>query len=414
MAIAYQNNSGVVTGIGTSATANKPAGSVEGDLLVGFCTTDSNETITRPSGWTDIISGKSANNDASHDISFKICGASEPATYQWTWGTSERVLLWIARFTGNFPANPITGTPASTTGTNNSAVSPSITPNDTPSVLIAFQGGDLNKVATTDSGYPSGYTGIFNRNTSGGGNCFQGSCYRAYTGTSATGTAAWANLTSSTEHYEAHFAIYETTQSTITPATLNVDADLIAAQLNARLYPAGLSVDAALIEAQLNARLNPATLSVDSTLYAPTLSTPAQDFITPATLAVDVTPKAPSLGLRVLPDTLTVEVTQQTPTVATPLAVFSQPIRRTFRKIYRKTTLRHYRGKVFQLFQGQVPDYIYPATLSVSATLQTPAIFSGVPSLVQDVIVLTDKNTSILMIDDDPIMLVDTDDDIII
>src|SRR4051794_40587514 len=75
----------------TSLTITKPTGVVANDVLVAAISArgGTGTTITAPAGWTLIRRDDSATVLAMATYS-KVAGASEPASYQWTFGGSIR------------------------------------------------------------------------------------------------------------------------------------------------------------------------------------------------------------------------------------------------------------------------------------------------------------------------------------
>lgn len=78
---------GKAGGAGVDLTITKPAGTVEGNVMVAAITT--NGTITGiPSGWTQIY--LDIFNTIRHGAWLKVAGASEPADYTWTTSDANR------------------------------------------------------------------------------------------------------------------------------------------------------------------------------------------------------------------------------------------------------------------------------------------------------------------------------------
>ena len=92
---------------GTSLTIPKPAGTVEGDLLVAQIGSAGN-AITDLAGWTLI---NTASNFAVSKLYWRNAGASEPANYTWTIGASsgnaDAASGGIIRIDGHDPADPV-------------------------------------------------------------------------------------------------------------------------------------------------------------------------------------------------------------------------------------------------------------------------------------------------------------------
>lgn len=134
-----------------TATINKPAGTVSGDIMVAFAARSvATGTVTPPSGWSLLAS----NGGAPPVLYYKIAGGSEPASYDWTWGSGNAagiILTYRAGVAG------VTGTVSLNT------TAPSITPDAAGILLAAF----VALVDVTVSSPPSGMT---LRGFAGGGN----------------------------------------------------------------------------------------------------------------------------------------------------------------------------------------------------------------------------------------------------
>lgn len=92
---------------GTSVTANKPTGVVSGDLLLAVFT-NNNQTVTRPSGWTQLFyTPASTGNSWSTGVYYKVAGASEPANYAFSVPSAAPLVLSITAWSGVDNTTPI-------------------------------------------------------------------------------------------------------------------------------------------------------------------------------------------------------------------------------------------------------------------------------------------------------------------
>jgi hypothetical protein len=110
-------------------TINKPAGTVENDLMIASIAVRPDiATITPPAGWTLVrrIDNASANAN-SLAIYWKVAGASEPASYSWTFSTSTGSAGGIRAFFGVDTANPIDVENGQSTPAGLSHETPSVT-----------------------------------------------------------------------------------------------------------------------------------------------------------------------------------------------------------------------------------------------------------------------------------------------
>ncbi|MEA2723833.1 MAG: biosis protein MshQ, partial [Gemmatimonadales bacterium] len=110
VAQAYRSSAqaGVTTGV-TSLTINKPAGTVNGDLMIAAIAVRPNTaTITPPAGWTLIRrTNQTAANDNAQATYRKVAGAAEPASYTWTVGAPTGLAGGIMTFYGVDTAAPV-------------------------------------------------------------------------------------------------------------------------------------------------------------------------------------------------------------------------------------------------------------------------------------------------------------------
>lgn len=127
----------------TSIAIAAPTGIESGDLLLACVASDSNETFTPPSGWTQV--------DASGLIGItahfftKTATGSEPADYTWNISTSEDCLAIICRISG---ANTSVSN-FSTNSTSNAATpyTTSTTPVNAKSLMVSFGVHDATPLA---------------------------------------------------------------------------------------------------------------------------------------------------------------------------------------------------------------------------------------------------------------------------
>jgi hypothetical protein len=73
---------------GSTVVVDRPTGTVEGDLMVGFCLSDNTGSWTGDTGWTEVLD---FNGGAALRIAYKVATASEPSSYTFTY-TASRVL----------------------------------------------------------------------------------------------------------------------------------------------------------------------------------------------------------------------------------------------------------------------------------------------------------------------------------
>lgn len=85
MAVTYQSQASATPSSGTAITVAKPAGTVEGDVLVALVvaqSTPTGQSITPPAGWTAVGSGGvPSGSQRIGGVWYRVAGASEPANY---------------------------------------------------------------------------------------------------------------------------------------------------------------------------------------------------------------------------------------------------------------------------------------------------------------------------------------------
>lgn len=77
-----------------------PASTASGDLLLTVLMTDANEDLEAPLGWEYITEVTAGDNDGTLGLFKRISNGSEPADYTFTWGSTERAIGYMMRFTG--------------------------------------------------------------------------------------------------------------------------------------------------------------------------------------------------------------------------------------------------------------------------------------------------------------------------
>lgn len=151
----------------TSITISTPAGVNEGDLLVAAVVTDGDTddtwpALSPPGGWTE-ISLEDYSNDVTLGVWRKIAGASEPASYTFTWSGSQEAYGWIMRFTGHHPTSPINDW-AADGGQDWSypyrATCPAVTTTVANCLILRIGGFDDDDITIDDTGLGGGYTDI--------------------------------------------------------------------------------------------------------------------------------------------------------------------------------------------------------------------------------------------------------------
>lgn len=139
---AFQSLSNNISVVGTSTTITIPAGAVQNDLLLATLSArGSNQTITAPSGWTQVL--QQSNGSETLAVFYQVVNATTSASFTFNLGTSAGVLGSVLRYTGVDPRYPI-DIAGVATGTGNPATAPAVTTAvaDTAVVRVAGIGDD--------------------------------------------------------------------------------------------------------------------------------------------------------------------------------------------------------------------------------------------------------------------------------
>ncbi len=133
----------------TPLTIRRPAGGVEGDILVATVSTSPGSIVSAPSGWTQLLT-------LSSDMALyaKTAGGSEPASYSWTRSTSN------GRWLGSIVAvpNAVVDVYDSATGAASTTIlGPSLTPTG-DALLIHTAVARYSTIGVADPAVPSGMT----------------------------------------------------------------------------------------------------------------------------------------------------------------------------------------------------------------------------------------------------------------
>jgi hypothetical protein len=174
----------------TTIVIPKPSGTVQNDLLIAAVAIDESPTSLTASGWTQ-IDCTAYGTAVTLGTWRKTAGASEPASYNFSWTGGQKAYGWIMRFTGHNAANPINGTPATANQTSMTPTSPAVT-TTVPNCLILRLGAfDDTSVAQDNPNLLSGHTTI--TADSSGGSSASPTYQAAGTAQSGTGaiTVAW-------------------------------------------------------------------------------------------------------------------------------------------------------------------------------------------------------------------------------
>ena len=191
---------------GTSLAIDKPPGTAAGDLLIAAVATDGNTaaSLAAPAGWS-ILDLTAQNGEVTFGVWWKLAGASEPASYTFSWSGSEQAYGWLMRFTGHDPASPINAS-ANSGGTSGAPSSPTVITTVDDALVLRLGGFDDDDITAGAPGL-AGHTAI-NMNDSGNGpsTTSGGSGHVLQPAAGDSGTSSFS-LTSSEEYRTVTIAI---------------------------------------------------------------------------------------------------------------------------------------------------------------------------------------------------------------
>lgn len=139
------------------------------------------------------------------DVLWKIAGASEPSSYDFSWVKVEEAYGWIMRFTGHDPAAPIHSS-QSAGGASSSPVSPAVLTTIANTLILRIGGFDDDDI-TADVPGLAGHSAItMGKSDSGTGTTSGGAGYILQHSTGDSGTSTFS-LTASEEYRAVTIAI---------------------------------------------------------------------------------------------------------------------------------------------------------------------------------------------------------------
>ena len=176
----------------TSVTVAKPSGVVQGDELRAFHATFENGGGRSASGWTLIEQNEhGGGKGVGYAVYRKTAGASEPANYTFN-GPNGRHACGIVRLSGALAGAEDAKSNSLNPSASASPVTPAITTVASNTLVYRFFAADKNKVDTEDANYPSGYTGVYVRNTNG--DLAVGLAYKSESSAGSKGTATFSGV----------------------------------------------------------------------------------------------------------------------------------------------------------------------------------------------------------------------------
>lgn len=192
---------------GATLTVAKPAGTVEGELLIAAMAFDGNLTeqsqLTAP-GW-DWVLLRTQGTRVNLAVLSKIATASEPANYTFDWSSGDAAYMWIMRFNGQDPSNPIHDYTLHG-GSSSTPTTPAVTTTVDGCLILRVAAFDDDDVDEANPGL-AGHTLITMDESASGNNTTSGAAGYAILETAGTAPAANFSLTASEEYSAATIAI---------------------------------------------------------------------------------------------------------------------------------------------------------------------------------------------------------------
>jgi hypothetical protein len=128
MTVAFVADADVTNGTaGTSVVVSRPTGTADGHVLVAFIAAVGNPSISTPSGWTLI--GTQDGSTGTRIAAYQKVASSEPASWTWTLGSSQRNIGWVGAYSGVDTSSPVFDTLSGSAGSGTSYTSGSDTIN---------------------------------------------------------------------------------------------------------------------------------------------------------------------------------------------------------------------------------------------------------------------------------------------
>lgn len=182
MAIAFRSASSAksVNNDTVPLVVDKPAGVVEGDVMIAFLATIQDQTtITGPSGWTQLFPTTADTTNSPHcqmTAWIKVAGSSEPSTYTFSWDVAGGAVAGIVAYSGVDPTTPVVsgekGIQPETGTSSTTHTTPTIVTTGSRTLVSAFCDTSSSTWTGTDServdlARPSGAMSLFIQDTNG-------------------------------------------------------------------------------------------------------------------------------------------------------------------------------------------------------------------------------------------------------
>jgi hypothetical protein len=127
----------------TTCTLNVPGSTANGDLLVAVVSSFSNRVITKPGGWSDLLSVSNSTVFLQQQWYYRVA-SSEPASYDWTLDLSRDFIGMMIRVTGQYSSPIDVASGQANTSNSTTAAHAGVTTGSANCLLLRSMAGTQN------------------------------------------------------------------------------------------------------------------------------------------------------------------------------------------------------------------------------------------------------------------------------
>ena len=207
----------------TSLTITRPAGTVQGDVLVAAIVVDGGTgvTVTPPAGWT-LARSETQGTNLRTSVYTRPAGGSEPASYVFTLSAARKVAGSISAYTGVDTTTPVEANAGANSATAATLLTaPSVTTVSNHRTIVAVYGlrsaasftpgaGVTERADVSTSGAPSVAVSVTDRNLAAAGSSGTTTATATVAGVSAVVTIALRPVTTVEQHRYVYSATGDT------------------------------------------------------------------------------------------------------------------------------------------------------------------------------------------------------------
>ncbi|MBW3538599.1 hypothetical protein KY386_03870, partial [Candidatus Parcubacteria bacterium] len=151
-AVSFVNASSASTNGAVSLTIATPTGVVQNDVMVAAITVrgGTGTLFVAPTGWTSLQRNDSGLT-IGQEVFYRVAGATEPASYEWTWVGVQKASGVIVAYRGIDTASPIDVKGGQANASSTTITAPSVTTTASKAQLIGFFGQADGSTITADT-----------------------------------------------------------------------------------------------------------------------------------------------------------------------------------------------------------------------------------------------------------------------